>query len=78
MNTAFNVVTEKEFKATLEKTIDSKGFLYIISCLKEIAEGKADHLLENWQDKKQAREYLKLSNKLDQFYYLLDKNGINL
>jgi hypothetical protein len=67
MNTQFNYVTEKQFLENLESVIDSKGMNYLLACLQQISEEKAQHVSENWQDMSLSSAWLKTANKLEQF-----------
>lgn len=57
-------MTEEQLKIELEQFIDSNSFYRVVDLLTEIADEKAQHLRENWQDKTRAKEYDRLSNKL--------------
>jgi hypothetical protein len=57
-------MTEEQLKIELERFIDSNSFYRVVDLLTEIADEKAQHLRENWQDKTRAKEYDRLSNKL--------------
>jgi hypothetical protein len=74
MNTSFNIIAEQQFKSELESLIDSKGLGYILNSLVDICNGKADHVLENWQDKELYRQWSKTANKLDRYRLMLEKD----
>jgi hypothetical protein len=65
MNTSFNLNTEKEFKANLEKVLDSKGMSYILNSLIDICNEKSQHVSENWQDNRLAADWEKTALKIE-------------
>jgi hypothetical protein len=72
MNTNLNIITESVFKNQLEQLIDSKGLGHILNQLVDICNEKADHCLENWQDKELYRQWSKTATKLDNYRLRLE------
>jgi len=51
-------------KDTLEAMIDGASVCEVLAALAEICDGKAEHVLTNWQDKALAREWTATSKAL--------------
>ncbi len=49
----------------LESMIDAVGLRNVLFALKHIAEAKADHLVENWQDPIMAKSWNHDANELE-------------
>jgi hypothetical protein len=49
---------------TLEGLMDKMGVSDLIEALGDIAHEKAEHVLENWQDRNLARRWTRLGEKL--------------
>ena len=54
------------FDAT-EQQIDMAGMEEVLYALAEICEGKADHIVTNWQDRPLAAKWSRLAGKLQTF-----------
>jgi hypothetical protein len=48
----------------LESMVDEVGMRNVLWALAHIADGKADHVENNWQDRQLARVWLKAARKL--------------
>ena len=67
---AYNVTFEAtamraDAKNALEAIVDKFGLPRTLEMLSEIAEEKASHLTENWQEPGQSKVYISVSNKID-------------
>ena len=49
----------------MEEFIDAYGITSLLDVIANIANGKADHLRENWQDETAARDWAKVAAKID-------------
>jgi hypothetical protein len=49
---------------TLEHIVDRDGLLATLQNLASIANGKADHISENWQDESMARVWRKMAARI--------------
>lgn len=62
----------QELSIHLEEAIDKWGLAATLGIMVDIAEGKARHVEENWQDKGLARLWRRVAQRLDK----LDTGGL--
>ena len=56
---------EMGIEADMEEFIDAYGITSLFDVIADIANGKADHLREHWQDETAARDWSKVVAKID-------------
>ena len=55
---------EMGIEADMEEFIDAYGITSLFDVIADIANGKADHLRENWQDEFNARDWDKVAKAI--------------
>ena len=55
---------EMSIEADMEEFIDAYGITSLFDVIADIANGKADHLRENWQDEFNARDWDKVAKAI--------------
>lgn len=60
-------------KDTLEDLVDNWGLYGVLHVLSQIASEKSDHLLNNWQDAKQANNWEKCASLLSALEFKVSK-----
>jgi hypothetical protein len=57
----------------LEKLVDAFGVAEVLSGLSKICSDKAEHAAVNWQDTPLAKNWMRLSSRLDRASIIIDK-----
>ncbi len=65
-------MTHKEIEDALEAMIDAQGMVAVMTALVNICDGKAMHLVENWQDRATGRVWHKGAKAIDKAMHAVD------
>jgi hypothetical protein len=57
----------------LEKLVDAYGVAEVLSGLSKVCSDKAEHAAVNWQDTPLAKNWMRLSSRLDRASIIIDK-----
>lgn len=66
----------QDMQDKIETMIDSHGLGNVLYALATVLEAKADHVLENWQDKATAKAWERMSGRAATFGEAAEKAGV--
>jgi hypothetical protein len=64
------------YERQLEEIVDSQGLAATLNRLARVCHGKAQHIVENWQDGATTRQWAQLAGRLETAADAASKKGI--